>query len=666
MIFLLLIPALIVVYLYYRRTVPVLPQKRRTLLAILRYIVILIVLLLLFNPIISFHRTATYQPQIAFLFDNSYSMENRIDGQAKKELFAEYQDELRSNAEAAGYDVREFEFAEGIDDGGISANLTTTLQDLSQRADLDDLHQVYLLSDGWFNDPEFGVVDRFNIPINTVHPEIETEEFDLSINRLIYNQTAYTNEEITIIADLLAENFNDMAEVSIYLNDRLLDEKSIDFSERPAQQANFLHLFEEPGLYTIRAEIEHDREEGEVNRDNNIYPGAIRVIEERSGTYIIADNPAWDVMFISSNFNLDERKDTEVFTHRNNRFYIGREQVDDDQIFVDHLQLLVIVNRGGLRFSQAQTELITRFVSNGGGLLLIGKTIPEIQDILPAADSGIDRLFRSTIAVTSQSSQYRSFRDFDPAKIPPVNYYYVDPMVHATVLARFNNDENSPAIIYSEYDQGRVIYMPFFDLWRWQLRVQDSEYDSFISSLASWLANPAGMDFFAQTDKNSYFLGEAVNINLTALDETLNVNPELNPRIILYDEGQAVVSEGFMSFKDGYYRTQKPQLDPGKYRFEITEETTNQQAEGSFVVSEIHADSRHRGFNSPLLQFISNQTGGQALSDDGLNQVVLSQAETQSQRIRVDIPLYRHWLIITLFLGSFCLELYLRKRWGLI
>jgi hypothetical protein len=30
------------------------------------------------------------------------------------------------------------------------------------------------------------------------------------------------------------------------------------------------------------------------------------------------------------------------------------------------------------------------------------------------------------------------------------------------------------------------------------------------------------------------------------------------------------------------------------------------------------------------------------------------------------IPLYRKWYIITLFLLSFCVELYLRKRWGLL
>lgn len=666
MIFLLLIPALIIVYLYYRKTVPDLPQKRRTLLSALRFTVILILLLLLFNPIISFRRTVSFQPQVLFLFDNSYSMDNQAGGRTKKELFAEYREELKGIAETANYEVQEFGFAEGIDDEGISANLTETLQDLSQRVNLDDVHQIYLLSDGWFNDSQFDIVNRFNVPVNTVHPDIETEEFDLSINRLIYNQTAYTDEEITIIADLLAENFDEKAQVTLYLDDRKLDEKEIDFSERAVQQADFSHLFDEPGFYTIRAEIDSGREEGELSTDNNIYPGAIRVIEEQSGSYIITDKPGWDVMFISSNFNLDERKDSKVFNHRNGRFLLADEPVDDDRVFADHLQLLVIINRGEISFSQSQINLLTRFVSNGGGLWLIGKTVPELQEILPAADSGIDRLFRSTIAVTSQSSQYRSFRDFDGSKIPPVNYYYVDSLVHSQVLARFNNDEKSPAIIFSEYDRGRVLYMPFFNLWRWQMRVSDSGYNPFISSIASWIANPAGMDFFAQTDKSSYFLGETVNVTLTATDETLNPDPDLNPRIILYDEDEEKVSESFMSYRDGYYRTQLSRLEPGKYSFEISEETTNKQTQGDFVVSEIHADSRHRGFNSPLLRFVSNQTGGQSLVDDNIGQAQLSPAEAGSRSLRIDIPLYRHWLIITLFLGAFCLELYLRKKWGLI
>jgi len=31
-----------------------------------------------------------------------------------------------------------------------------------------------------------------------------------------------------------------------------------------------------------------------------------------------------------------------------------------------------------------------------------------------------------------------------------------------------------------------------------------------------------------------------------------------------------------------------------------------------------------------------------------------------------DIPLYRKWYVLTLFIVAFCLELFFRRRWGLL
>lgn len=659
------IPLFIIVYYYYRRTVPGLPKNRKILLLALRFIAVYILLLLLLNPVISFRRNVTVLPEIVFLTDNSYSMSLLTGEQTKEEIYSEHKAELSDIIKRENYLIKNFTFADGIDGERTSSNLSNTLQDLSERIDFGNVHKIFLLSDGWFRDDRLDIINRFNVPISTIHPEYETDEFDLGINRLIYNQTSYIDDEAVIITEVFAENYTDRGEVSLYLNDRLIDKQTVDFSSESIKQLTFNHTFTLHGLYTMKVEIKAERE-GETNLGNNTYPGAIRVLDKRSGIYMLTDNLSWDSRYINRVLRSDDRMDVKLFVVRNNRLFEGRDQIEIQDVFRDHLQLLIIINNGSIRFSTGQIELIERFVGNGGGLLFIGKPEPSLEEIIAAGGSGIDRLFRTTMSFTSEANKYQTFSNVNPANIPPVDHYYVSPKLHPDILARFNNDEQSPAIIYNEYRQGRVLYMPFFNLWRWQMRTEGNQYNEFMHNMVSWLSNPAGIDFFAQTERNSYFLGESVTVTLTALDETLNVHPNLSPRLYLYDEGGELVSEEYLLFEGRNYRIGLPHLESGKYNYTIKDEVTGREAKGDFIISDIDMESRNRGYNYPLLSFISRQTGGEVHRDDDLDSYSIEPAVKRVDTVRYEIPLYRHWLIIALFLVSFCTELYLRKRWGLL
>ncbi len=676
MLFFLLIPALLLIYYYYRQTIPEISKIRKVLLFALRTISVIILLILIFNPILNLSRTVVSKPQIIFLTDNSYSMDLPGGFSNKLEMMKDYREKLAEEFVKLDYEITDFFFADGIDGRKTSSNLTRTLQDMAKKVNLQKIDKIFLLSDGWFRDEQLDIVNRMNIPVWTIHPDYEYEEFDIGINSLFYNPTAYTEEENDIIVDVFADNYSGQAEISFHIDDRMIESQIISFEEENLQQITFTHIFDNAGLYPIRAEIKAEDEQ-EHNTGNNIYPGAIRVLDKRSGVYILTDVLNWEVKFLNNALRRDDRKDVEIFhnpsTHQSQTLHSngetvisGRDQVPFSDLFPDHLQLLILINNGNLRVSSTQYDTIERFVGNGGGLLFIGQPVPELENLLAVRKSSIERTFRTTLQFTPESRRYQTFSNLDSDKIPTIDHLYVEPLLEANILGRFNNDEESPAIIYNEYNQGRVLSLALFNLWRWQLRGEGEVFNEFVTNVASWLSNPTETSFIATTDKNSYFLGEPVDIRLTAYDETLAIHQGLNPKMYLYDEDDNLLSEEFLVFDSRYYNITIEHLAAGSYKYEIIDSNTGNRTDGSFIVSDIDAERRNRGYNFPLLAYLSRQSNGSVLLEEDLSTLRFDEAQSTTERIRFEIPLYRHWLIIALFLLSFCLELYLRKKWGLL
>jgi len=582
----------------------------------------------------------------------------------KSELMQSFQKTLEPEIKNNDYELVNLYFAYGINGSKTSTNLTKSLQDMAKQVNLQHIDRIFLLSDGWFTDQQLDIVTRLNVPIWTIHPDYEHDEFDVGINSLFYNPTAYTEDENIIIVDIFADNYDGEADLSLYINDRLVDKQVVNFADDNLQQISFSHVFNSAGLFPIRAEIEAKEEEH--NKDNNVYPGAIRVLDKRSGVYILTDNLNWEVKFLNNALRRDERKDVKVFHNHRGTIYSGIDTVPFGDIFPEHLQMLIIINNGNLNLTTAQIELLDRFLGNGGGLLFIGNPLSSLENILGVRGTTINQTFRSTLSLTPETRRFQTFADITPNQIPTIDYLYVEPLLQTTILAKLNNDEQSAAVIYNDYKQGRVLSLTFYNLWRWQLRGEGEKYNDFILNVTSWLSNPSESNFIVMSDKNSYFLGEAINIRLTAYDETLSIHHGLNPKILLYDEDDNIVLEEFLTFDNRYYYLTLEQLSAGNFRYEIIEDITGNRAEGSFIVSDLDAERRNRGFNFPLLAYISRQTNGSILLEQDLQNFDLDRAVHSTERIRREIPLYRHWLIITLFLLAFCTELFLRKKWGLL
>ena len=663
MIIVLAIISIILIAFFYKKTIPAIDSWRKILLISLRSITIIILLLLLLNPILYFFQDKTVRPSVVILTDTSESMKQLGRELSKSEIFNNFKKEIESIIELKDYNIINFDFANGIDGDRSSTNLSKTFSQVFKKINSDNIEAIILLSDGWFNDDELEIIKNQNIPIYTIDPHFESNDFDLKLTDIKHNKTVYRDEITPIEVNINANNYNGKAKIELLSEDKLIKEKKIDLKGKEFMQIIFNTSFSNTGFTPISLKISTDSIE--VNTDNNILNSAIQIKRDRSKVLLISDILNWDVKFIIGAVNQDQHWQGKFLLKKN-----GLQNAGDNthlQTEMDRVNVLTLINNGNLNFSQDEVIIINRFVGNGGGLFIIGKPIKELEDISPATSSSIKRTFKSTFSLTKQSEQFNTFSSIekkDLRNIPPVSYYYVNSKVEAKVLAQFNNDEKSSAVLFNNIGNGKILQFTFLDLWKWQLWNSGNSYHDLMHNIFSWLGQTSSELFYASLNKNSYNLSEDIKIELHAYDETLSPITKMNAKISITNSKNQIVYQGFMLKESNNHFIKISDLQSGKYKFIISDQTTNSQTEGEFMISQISPESRDTGINLSLLSYISNKTNGRII--DKASDLEIPKAENEIIKLRSEIPIYKKWYIIVFFLLAFCIELFLRKRWGLL
>ncbi len=663
MIILLTIISILLISLFYKKTIPIIDGWRKILLIVLRSITIIILLLLLLNPILYFFQNRTVRPSVVILNDTSESMQQFGKEKTKLDIFKGFKNEIDNILDSKDYKIVNFDFANGIDGDKSSTNLSKTFSQVFKEIDPTNIEAIILLSDGWFNDDELEIIENQNIPIYTIDPHFQSDVFDLKLTNIKHNKTAYRDDIIQIEVDINANNYYDEAKVELLSENKLIEEKEIDLTGKDFHQLTFNTSFSNTGFIPISLRITTDSIE--VNIDNNILNSAILVKRDRSKALMISDVLNWDVKFISSAVNKDLHWQSKFLLKKNGLRYAGKKTDLENEI--NGVNVLTLINNGNLNFSQDEVILIDRFVRNGGGIFFIGKPIAELNDISPASRTSIDLTFKSTFNLTKQSMQFNTFssiENIDIKNIPPVSYYYINSKIEAKVLAKFNNDEKSSAVLFNNIGNGKILFFAFYDLWKWQLWISGDSYNNLMYNIFSWLGQTNSERFYASLDKNLFYLGEDINIDLLAFDETLSPVTEMNAEITVTNSSGDIVHQGFMLKEDNKYFIKISDLQSGKYNFILSDKTSNSETEGEFMISLNSPESRDTGINLSLLSYISNKTNGGIIAK--ATDLEIPAAEKAIIKLRSEIPIYKKWYIIAIFLLAFCTELFLRKRWGLL
>ncbi|MDY6914716.1 MAG: hypothetical protein SVM86_00150 [Candidatus Cloacimonadota bacterium] len=650
MIFIAIILALLLSWLFYKTTVPQLPILKRYLLMFLRFIVLFIVFLLLLNPVWNFFLQETKIEKVIFLQDSSASIDEK-----KEAFFSEIVPALQKKYEKRGYQVQNHYFSDGLNGAKDKTYLSKTLSELQQEYEMKNIKHIVLCSDGWFQDNNLQEVETLNIPIFSTVPKNKLQYEDLRIENLSHNLQAYIDEANPFIITVAASNYKGEAEVELKIDDKIIESKNCKFDQQNYQEIQFEHTFRTPGLFPIAVEVKSDTL-SESNQQNNSIYSAVRVTKNKFNILVLSEKLNWDLKFLKDAINQQQNWNYKIKIAENGKLTLESNDLNETNI-------VVIINADKLNIQNK--ELIENYVSSGNAVWNIGK--PLSDKIGTTTDRSFASAVKHRITIEEEGQQFINMKlwQAQEEETPPFPYYFVKPKAQSKILASFQNDQHSPAILFNTYNNGKILEFAFEDVWQWQMKIDDSYYNTFVSNILKWLGSDQTDRFIAYPNQNSYIQGENIKIFLQAYDETYAPIQTLDSKVEILDDNGVQVLEKYMSANNGKYEAEfSSQLEEGRYTFQVTENNLNLQAEGEFIVQDSQLEKFQLGFQINTLNYLSKITGGKSLKTaEDLN---IEPAKHIIEEKEQQIPLYKKWYVIALFIVCFSLELLLRRKWGLL
>lgn len=655
--------ALLISGYYNYRTQPEIPVSRRWMLFALRFVSLLILLTLLLNPILYYTQRKTLAPKAILLEDSSASMELKHGSSAKAASLKPLADKLAGQFRDAGYELETYRFAAGLEGDKSGSLLAKTIEDLAKAKKLNRPAAMILLSDGWLRDESLAAISRLGSPFYVIADSSSTPIPDLEISSVISNRYAYRGEPNTIRADIVSHNYSGPVQARLLVGSKTISTQNLRLEEGKAQSLDFNHRFNSTGFFPWKVELSALTSESRLS--NNSYPGAIEVLADKQRILLISDKPAWDNKFTLDAIATNPRWQTESYLNREGRLFSGETPVS--RLSAENLAVIVIINNGNLKLDSATASFVNSSFGRGIGLLYQGLPVAELASSLPLQRSNIQSSYQGFLSPTPQGSAYPMLSPLTSSAkdLPPLDYYYVSALPGSEILATINNPQNSPAIAEKTMGGSRCLAFATLNLWRWQLQSGEEGYNKLISSSLTWLSNKSSGAYSAIYN-NSYFLGEEIRIRLRNEDEVRQSKLDANPRIRILGKNNKEVAADYMTRDGDEFSFTASLKEPGTYSFEISDKESGQSTKGRFELSDSSLEKRDFGYNLPLLSWLANETNGKLLFQSNLNAFSPLPAQAEELVSRKEIALYKKWYFLSLFILAFCLELYFRRRWGLL
>ncbi len=659
MIFIALIIASIFSFVMYRKTFPELSLQRRGILFFLRLISLWIVLAFLLIPIYKVTKVAWQKPKAVVLLDNSDSMELLQNNKTKSEIINSFLDEIKEDL-AKNFEIEYFNFAASLEGNRNNSDLIKTTEELFSQSS-NNPSEIFLLSDGYFINNKFAQLRDYPFKINTFsfsNQQIEQKPKFLNVRS---NRTTFLNDPTPIELTTNSQGAQNLT-IVIKDKDKTLLRKNITETDSNIVK-HLLHLkFDKEGLYELSIILQDNKEEFDTAKL------VVKVNDDQSNVVILTDSPDWDVKFIKEAIKLDNRFNYRFVTVKNRKLWEANTEISLSELLSD-CQLLILNNDNRLLLNTNESDLIKNKVDKGLNLFLIGDIINGLDDYYPVSKSQIDRQYEGKVIPGIVTKNYTTFNDYlqDYQDFPPVKYRYYTLKNRSQEIATMDNMDRSPAITAFKLNETKILHFAVEDFWRFAMRVDKDKYQDFMLNIVQWLSSKSGENFLVSTDKDGYYFGETINFNASILDEKGDFISQKKLKLEVKDDKNIAVLSDFLLWKTDNYSYELNDLKAGNYFYKVTDNDTKQMKEGNFIIFNNSLEQAHLDFNNVALNEISNITNGQNFASEDIN---LMPELLKREKVSIDLYsefkiLYNNYFLLLVIL-SFSIELYFRRRWGLL
>ncbi|MCB0735946.1 MAG: hypothetical protein KDC92_00440, partial [Bacteroidetes bacterium] len=315
------------------RKKPVFTKKWPVVLALTRATWLFLIAFLLLSPFMQFVKKKTEKPILAYLVDNSASMQMAPDSSDVKNAITSFKNEEHSEYEKRMHYISspENEF------NGKSTNITEALTQIKNEYEGLNLAGVVVLSDGIQNK---GIEPNYskslpNAPIFTVKTGDTSIPIDAFISAITHNDFAYLDNDFPIKVSVGATNMKEKTcELQIFEEGVLKQKRAITFkNNNDYQEHTFLFNADKSGVKKFQLKLSGLNDDLIQNNSKNTY---IEVVDASKQILILAAGPHPDVGALHKSINRNKRNKATVYFLNKNQFEISDAELKKMHLVICH------------------------------------------------------------------------------------------------------------------------------------------------------------------------------------------------------------------------------------------------------------------------------------------------------------------------------------------
>ncbi|HAM38648.1 MAG TPA: hypothetical protein DCP53_04530 [Elusimicrobia bacterium] len=674
-----------------------------------RLFIFLMLILLIFQPIKKVYNKRNI-PSVALLIDNSSSMKN-IDIKQFEKVKGTVKSQFINNSKINSY---LFTFSDTINE--LKEQELQSLKAQGSRTDIynalektktnflgKNLDAIILFSDGNHNTDTSNMEilnDLYNlkIPVYSVKYELTNVPKNILISKIELPEIVFRNTNASIIAKISVFGFSNKS-IPVYLksDDSIIQTNTLNVTNDGLYEISFNIAPDKAGL--INYSIEIPTYQDEKSYSDNIKKFSLLVEPEKIRILYLCGQPSFNYSFLRTTLKNDPNIELVSFVILRNPENIVAVSDSElslipfpiDEIFtreIFNFDMLIFDNFNYSRFAINPQYLVNikNFVYGyGKSFLIISGEIPlsiyqntPIADILPVNPTSELSTEKFYLHILRPENSILKFSDDNVENmlvlknLPELDTINISTTKDKTVTLAESEKSKHPIITISEIGKGRVMCITTSSLWRLALGSENPyKYVKLWGQSIKWLTNSISMKQVAISSKKSYNIGDSSVIKIKVKDEYFKPinNAIVNLHVTKPDNQKEIINVP-PEIENGEYGTKISLELSGEYKLDAYA-SYNRKYLGedkiSLSVFNISKESEDNTVNSTFLKNISDKTNGKLLSIDSfnLNELNIKPRITKSD-ILYEMNIWNKTYIYLLLIILFCVEWYLRRKYGLL
>lgn len=640
------------------------------ILAVLRFISVGALGILIINPKFEKLATQLLKPKLSILVDNSQSIKflnkDSLSLKLSEILLNDQRITERFEVSRMGFDAKLIS-RDSLTFEGSPTNITKALQEV-ETLNRSQSAPIVLISDGQHTyGQNYAMVskqfDQAIFPLilgHTDHPK------DLRIETINTNRYSYFKNQFPVELFLSYDGVKPVrSRLQIKTRSATIYEEILDFSEtQNSRVVTPILNADKVGIQQYEAHLLPI--EGESTTKNNSQQFSIEVIDQQTRIALISNLTHPDIGTLKTAIETNKQRRIDVM--KPSKFL---EAFDDYNS--------VILYQPDISFKQVFERIAVARLSY---FLICGpqtdfKALNQYQSHIKQQNTGLIESYEAEI-----NPNYNVFNvAMTFSKLPPMDSAFgtlettvgVEPMLFKTIDGITTKD---PLLFSFEAHQQRGVVLMGEGLWKWRMHFFRVEggfegFDRFINQLVQYLSLNNRKQRLVVQHETLYDGSQPLIIKAQYFDQTYNLDPTASLEIELQHLETQDQQTFPMRYSKGNYKIDLSFLNPGSYRYKVSNSEERLQTSGQFQRLDYNIEHQYTYANTSDLQQLAKTTNGQVFNDNQIeqliNHLIVDNRFKSTQKVdkkSLSLIDFKFWLL--LLVTSLTAEWLIRKYNGLI